>query len=270
MTATTLTGIVHNLPDAEYFAHGSLSSTGARRLLDSPARYRWEQDHPLPPRTSFDEGHAVHTLVLGTGSDVVELDFDNYRTKAAQEERDAVYAAGGVPMLVKDMAPIRATAEAVLAHPTARRLFEQDGHPETSLFAEVDGVSCRARFDFYARIAVDLKTTAGRADKHGFAQSAAKYGYDAQQGWYQDVREAVTGERGEFVFVVVEKEAPYLVGVHQLDRDFVDLGRAKARRARQIYTECTTTNSWPGYPEPIQLVVPPVWAINDAIDKELA
>ncbi|ANJ26788.1 PD-(D/E)XK nuclease-like domain-containing protein [Agromyces aureus] len=265
-----LQGIVHDLPDEAYFAHDSLSSTGARRLLDSPARYRWEQEHPQPPRQAFDEGHAIHTLVLGTGSNIVELDFDNFRTKVAQEERDAVYAAGGVPMLVKDMAPIRATAEAVLAHPTARRLFEQDGHAETSLFATVDGVPCRARFDFYAPVGVDLKTTAGRADRHGFSQSAAKYGYDVQDAWYRDVREVVTGERGEFIFVVVEKDAPNLIGVHQLDRDFVDLGRAKARRARETFLRCTETNTWPGYPEPIQLVVPPVWLINDAIDKELA
>ncbi|WP_353809108.1 PD-(D/E)XK nuclease-like domain-containing protein [Agromyces sp. SYSU T00194] len=267
---TELQGIVHDLPDDVYFGHDSLSSTGARRLLDSPARFRYEQDNPQAPRQAFDEGHAIHTLVLGTGSNIVELEFDNYRTKAAQEERDAVYAAGGVPMLVKDMAPIRATAEAVLAHPTARRLFEQDGTPETSLFAEIDGVACRARFDYYAPVAVDLKTTAGRADRHGFAQAAAKYGYEVQDAWYRDVREAVTGERGEFVFVVVEKDAPNLIGVHQLDRDFVDLGRAKTRRARAVYADCIESNQWPGYPEPIQLVVPPVWLVNDAIDKELA
>ncbi|HEU5223467.1 MAG TPA: PD-(D/E)XK nuclease-like domain-containing protein [Candidatus Lumbricidophila sp.] len=261
-----LQGIVHDLDEATYHAHHALSATGAKRLLDSPARFRWETDNRVNKR-SFDVGHAVHAKVLGVGSPVIGLDFDSYRTKAAQEARDAAYAGGLVPMLVKDMEPINAAAESVLAHPTARQLFEQDGTPETSLFATVDGVECRARFDYFAPINVDLKTTSGRADVHGFAQSSFKFGYDVQQEFYGDVLEAVAGERRPFVFVMVEMDAPFLVGVHQLDRDAAGIGRGKARRARQVFAECTASGKWPGYPAEIQLVAPPMWAVYEAQDK---
>ena len=46
---------VYEMPAEEYHADpvegGSLSSTGARRLLEmAPARWRYEQAHPSPPR----------------------------------------------------------------------------------------------------------------------------------------------------------------------------------------------------------------------------
>ena len=67
---------------------GSLSSTGARKLLppSCPALFRWQQDHPVH-KDVFDFGSAAHRLVLGAGPEIALLDYDNMRTKAAQEER---------------------------------------------------------------------------------------------------------------------------------------------------------------------------------------
>lgn len=257
------------LPEAEYHAHPALSSTQARKLLESPARYRWDRDHPQPAKDAFDLGSAVHAKVLGTGWGVAVLDFDDYRSKAAREARDAARAAGDVPVLAHDYVEVEAMAEAVLAHPTARVLFEQDGTAEASVFAtDPDiGVELRARFDFLPDlsgrnpIAVDLKTTGKSASPEGFAKTVANFGYDVQEGHYDDTLLLATDQQIPFVFVVVETTAPYLVGVHQLDVVWRDMGHAKARRARQIYAECTATDTWPGYPTAVDLISPPQWAI---------
>ena len=264
-----LTGIVLDLPEATYHAHPSLSSTGARKLLDSPARFHYAQTHPQEHKTAFDLGSAVHSKVLGTGSPVVSLPFDSFRSKEAQNERDQVYAYGGIPMLAKDLTEVDDISEAVLAHPTAKALFEQEGDAEASVFAtDPDtGIKLRARFDYLAPVCVDLKTSGKDASPAQFARTVASFGYDVQEGHYTDVYEFATGERRDMVFVVVETAPPHLVAVHQLDRDFRDMGRVKARRARELFAECTESGVWPGYPPAISLVVPPMYAIYDFQDR---
>lgn len=259
-------------PEAEYHRHPALSATGAKLILDSPAKfnYRINQQHP-ERKAVFDLGAAVHAEVLGTGWGIEELDFPDFRTKAAQQARDEAYTAGLIPMLSKDLDGVKAVSDSVLAHPTARMLFEQDGHAEVSVFAEDEqGTQLRCRFDFLPddhRVAVDLKTTSKKADARGFASSAASYGYDVQEGHYIDTLKYATGDVAAMVFVVVEVEPPYLVGVHQLDRDFRDMGHVKAAVARDRFRRCTDADEWPGYPTEIQLVQPPVWATYDYQDN---
>lgn len=263
-----LNGIVHDLPEAEYHSRPELSSTGARLLLESPAKFQYGLTHPRPDKDAFDLGSSVHSKVLGTGYEVAILDFDNWRTKDSQTARDEARAAGQIPMLRKDYAPVNDIAEAVLAQPTARALFEQDGTAETSVFAtDPDtGVNVRVRFDYLAGICVDLKT-ARDASPHGFAKSAASYGYDTQEGFYLDALQWATGERRDMVFVAVEVEPPYLVAVHQLNHLFADMGQVKAKHARELFAECTATGIWPGYPTDVQLLMPPVWATYDFEDN---
>lgn len=265
----TREGIVLDMPEAEYHSGPELSSTGAKAILDSPARFKWQQDHPLTSN-AFDVGSAVHAKVLGTGWGIKELDFDTYRTKAAQEARDEARSEGLIPMLAHELVDVHAMTEAVLAHPTAKLLLEQDGNAEASMFAtDPDtGLRLRCRFDYWgARVAVDLKTTAGRADVDGFAKSAASYKYHVQEAHYRHTAHLVTGEEKPMLFVVVEKTAPHLVGVHQLDRVFTDMGDVQARVARETYARCLETNEWPGYATDIQLVPPPVWATYDHQDR---
>lgn len=262
-------GIIPAMPEAEYHAHPALSSTGARMLLDSPARFHYAQTHPRADKDEFDLGSAVHSKVLGTGYEIAVLDFPDWRSKSSQKARDKARAEGKIPVLTKTTAAVDAIAEAVLAHPTARSVFEQDGIAEASAFATdpTTEVDLRARFDYLAPICVDLKTIGTRASTDQFAKSIFSYGYDVQQAHYLDTLELLEGERRQMVFVVVETEAPYLVAVHQLDRDYTDMGVAKARRARELYAECTRTGVWPGYPTGVHLVLPPMYAVYDFQDN---
>lgn len=264
-----------DMPEAEYHDHPALSSTGARRLLESPARFDYLRTHPEAPRQSFDVGSAAHTKILGTGSPAVAYPPEhltpsgNVSTKAAtvawaEEQR----AQGLVPVSPQQMADVDAMSEAVLAHPTARVLLEQPGHAEASVFASdpETGVDMRARFDFLPDpgprpIAVDLKSALD-ASPRGFAKAAANHGYHVQEGHYEDTITDVMDLAG-FVFVVVEKDPPHLVGVYQLEREFRDAGHAAAARARRIYAECVETGEWPGYPGGVQLLATPYWLIAE-------
>lgn len=247
----------------------SLSVSNAKRLLPpySPARYRHDRDHGRRPSAAFDFGHAAHALVLGVGGTIVPIDARDWRTKAAQEARDAARAAGQIPMLAADLDEARAMADAVRTHKVAGPLFDA-GRPEVSLFGVDDatGVWLRGRVDWIAAtndaeaVFVDYKTTTS-ADRSEFNRSVERYGYAMQAAWYLDLAAQLDDlpnvER--FVFVAQEKEAPYLPNVFELDADWLAIGRALNRQAIDLFAACLASGRWPGYSDDVTVLAPPAW-----------
>lgn len=277
--ALTAPQIVLDMDEATYHARPELSSTGVRRLLDSPARFQWDMTHRTES-VAYDVGHATHSRILGVGSPVVDIPDEhltasgNVSTKAATvawltEQR----AAGLVPIGSADRALIDGMAEAVLAHDAARNLLERPGNPEVSAFTTdpETGVALRARFDRLCDdVAIDVKTTAGSAGPLGFAREAARHGYPIQEAHYADTLELIAGERLPMAFVVVEKRRPHLVAVHYFDDITRLTARELAARARATYAECVATDSWPGYSsEPYTTQLPVWWLDQNDDDLEL-
>lgn len=275
MTALELFGIVANLPDAEYHARPELSSTGARQILDSPARFNYLRQHQAPGKLAFDLGHAAHAKVLGVGGTTIVYPEEhltasgNVSTKAAtlawaEEQR----ANGLVPVAPNDVARVDAMAESVLAHPEARRLLEEISGREVSVFADVDGVPVRARFDIYdGTHAGDLKSARDASPK-GFNTAVGRHGYHIQEQWYRDAHHAATGAQLEtFKFIVVESAPPHLVGVYDLDFMWEDLAKQRTKHARDLYRQCTETNTWPGYGS--ATLTPPTWAVYENEEQEI-
>lgn len=280
MTATALTGIQAGIPEHEYHAHPALSSTQAKRILESPARYKHYLEHGRPDTEAFDIGHAAHAKVLGAGADVIAYPDEhltpsgNVSTKAATVAwADQQRAAGLIPVSPNWIAAVDAMAEAVLAHDEARKLLEQPGTAEASVFATCDetGIDMRARFDFLPDgigTAFDLKTTPDTATAHDFRRTVAKYRYDVQQGHYLDALLYADSREVEYRYVVVEKAAPYFVGVSQLDDHFAAIGRRDALRARQTLRDCIDTGVWPTGLEDVAYIDAPYW-LDDAEEMSI-
>lgn len=265
-TTVDLPGLVENMPEAEYHAHPALSSTGARTLLSSPARFQYERTHPVY-RDVFDVGSALHTKVLGKGWPIIVVEADDWRTKAAKEARDEARAAGQVPMRRKEWDVVNAMAEAVLADDRAAAILHRPRLTEVSAFGRdpITGVEMRARLDVLNQDdpdAADVKSAQSAADD-AFAKSAATYGYHIQEEWYRRVLDQCYGhEIDAFKFIVVEKQPPYLVNVIELDAEFRQIARTQVDRALASYAKCTATGEWPGYaahPVDANLVGPPAW-----------
>lgn len=274
---TKLNGLIHGMTDADYHARPELSSTGARLLLPeykgSPKKYQWARTHPKTSR-AFDVGHAAHAKVLGIGAGIITYPEEhltpsgNVSTKAATVAwEDEQRAAGLTPVSPNEVARVDAMAEAVLTHDVARHYLEVAAHREVSVFAEVDGVPSRARFDALSDetrngiYAVDLKTT-DDATPNGFTYTVKKHGYDVQEGHYRDVYQA-SEERpiDTFVLIAVEKSAPFEVGVFMLPDMWVAMGRRKAAEARRIVRDCMASGVWPGYDPAVHVLEPPAWAV---------
>lgn len=267
-------GVYPSIPEQNYHADptpaGSLSVSGAKKLLppSCPARFKWERDNGQKPKDVFDFGSAAHALVLGVGRDLVEVNADDWRTNAAKETRDEARARGAAPLLSKDMRVVEDMAKALHAHPIASALLSRSGVPEASLFWQdpFTDTTLRCRFDFLPdasegrMLASDYKTAAS-ANPEKFGKAAADYCYDMQAAWYLDgILALELHDDPAFLFIVQEKDAPYLVSVVELDSEALIRGRNRNRQAIDLYAECVATDTWPGYCDDVALVSLPRWA----------
>lgn len=269
--------VVADMPEDVYHADpvpgGSLSSGGARTLLEpgGPAKFHhWRGTQRNS--TTFDLGKAAHTLALGDGAIVELVEAPDWRTKAAQQARDAAYATGTIPILTKDYPRVVAMVDALKAHPVAGALLHAEGPVEQSLFwqDETTGAWCRARHDKAVRdrngrlVIVDLKTCENAHDTAA-AKSIGTYGYHQQDDWYRRPARALGLEDDPgFLFVFVEKQPPHLVNVVQLDDDALEVARRRNDAALRIYADCTRTGAWPGYGHEItQIGLPPYYPTQE-------
>lgn len=247
---------------------GSLSSSGARTLVNStPARFAHDREHGRPDTPALVFGRVVHTIVLGAGAPIAEVDAPDWRSKAAKETAATLRADGITPVLTADLRRAEAMAAAVHAHPIAGPLLARPGESEASFVGRCPdtGVMCRIRVDRLpdtqpgARaLAIDVKTT-GDASPHGFALSMAKYGYHQQGGFYGDVlRWLDVADDVQTVFVAVEKDPPHLVLVATPSAEAIAWAAVLNRKARDLYALHSDIGMWPGYPdhEPVELHLP--------------
>lgn len=256
--------VVYDLDDATYHAdpvpESSLSVSGAKTLLDCPARFAYEREHPKTSK-AFDFGHAAHARVLGVGAPVVTPPVDllasngAWSTKAAKEWVAEQQAAGATVLKESEIERVAAMADQIAAHPIAGDLLTREGEAELSMFARDPDTSImlRGRADWLTTwldgrpCIVDYKS-AEHASPDEFRWDAGRYGYYMQDPWYRELARLLTGEEHLFVFVVQEKSPPYLVTVHELDDEAREIGTQRNRVARQTYLRCMTTGEWPGYP----------------------
>jgi len=105
---------------------------------------------------------------------------------------------------------------------------------------------------------VDLKTTEDASP--GFRKSIANFRYHVQAAWYLDGVERATGRRPEqFLFVCVEKRAPYACAVYAADAEMIEAGAKQTRMDLDKLAECKASNSWPGYSNQIETISLPAW-----------
>lgn len=288
MTAATAEPLVvtdpgiYDIPAADYHRDpvpaGSLSSTGARRLLppSCPAKFHYEREHGRPERRIYDLGHAAHREVLGDGEIIVIVEAFDYKTKAAQAQRDAAYAAGRAPILRREHEEtVLPMAAALRAHPIAGRLFAPSaGRAEPSLFwwdgTGEQAVMRRSRPDWLPnvvpgrRLIVPEYKTTSSAGADDLENTIGRLGYYMQAAWNLDAVETLLDpdRPPAFVFVFQEKDPPYVVTVAQLTVTALQLGRERNRRALDVYRRCRATGRWPGYSEKVLDLGVPGWLEN--------
>lgn len=261
----------------------SLSASIASVLCHASPLHAWQRHPKLNPDfrpdhdPKYDVGNVAHALLLEgvpleDACDVV--DADDWRTKAAREQRNLARENGKVPLLRKDLAAVEALVESVtdqLGRHAARPPLLEDGAPEQTLVWREDGVLCRAMLDWlrhdYAAID-DLKTTGRSAEPYAFERALYGLGYDLKAAFYIRAVEAITGVTPRFRWIVVETTPPYALSVVEPGPDVLAIGRKKCQYALEVWRRCLARNDWPGYPADVVTATLPPWEESRWLEKE--
>ena len=282
---TLVQGVIE-LPADAYHADPcdtpSLSRSVAHLLCTSSPKHAWTAHPKLNPdyqsaeKEAFDIGTAAHALLLEGETGVIVVDADDWRTKAAREQRDDARANGQTPLLAKHWTSVQAMVAAAqhqLDHIDVAPGMFCDGKPEQSIiWQEPNGVMCRARLDWLhddLTAIDDYKTTSRTANPEQWSRSMFSSGYDLQVAFYQRGIRQMTGHETTFRFCVQETFPPYALAVFQLGPDALTLAEAKVEYAIAKWKQCLDTNDWPAYPLQVCHVEMPPWEELRWHDREM-
>lgn len=257
---------VYDIPAERYHADRlmvmpTLSSGCAWSLVEESCKHAWQQH----PRFGGDEiermkkkhlefGSAVHSLMLGSGEEVVKIDADNFRTNAAKEARDAAHARWAIPLLAEDwedaLKVLQAGHNQLRDHEDASEAFK-DGKPEQTLIWQEGDVWCRARLDWLSprRTFDDLKTCGGSARPEDWIRSHLfTDGNDMQAAFYcRGIRALGLHRDPIFRFIVVETKKPYALSAIAVGEAAMMAANEKVEMALALWDNCLKTGRWPAY-----------------------
>jgi hypothetical protein len=278
-------GVYDSVPQAIYHADpvpgGSLTRSGAKLLLppSAPAKYDFALKHPASRKDTraFDLGHAAHHMVLGIGPELVDIGFDSLAPTGpgnrtlVNSRVDEARARGAIPLRSQDFDKVMAMAAALRAHPEAAALLDpahgrpeqvtvwtetvqwKTGQPPNEYMYEAE-IWRRNMIDWlpdapaYGRLIVPDYKTADSADQVTWGRTAGRYTYHMQAAWIIEGLQRLLGVEVAVVFILQEKEPPYLVSIAQLSDADVQAGLERNWAALEVFAECRRTDLWPGYP----------------------
>lgn len=281
LTADHATGIFFDYPEEDYRASPGVCQSDLKEMQYSPAHFLDRITTPREPPTPAQKiGTLTHSLILCGRRDFAVIPEDapkrptaaQWQAKKPSEDSQAAMrwwtafmaASPGKEYLTADeAADIMGMRGSVMAHPEAGEILRRPGNNEVACWKRdhetgllLRGRADRVCMDNRERMVIpDLKTVQrGGAREHQFSNSIAEYGYFLQNSFYLDLFEA-----SFFVFIVVEKEAPYAVRCYHLPPEDVQVGRETYRGYLRTLRQCIDTDTWPGYETGMATIRLPEW-----------
>jgi len=262
------------MENADYHRHFAVSKSGLDQIAKSPLHYWARFLDPdrvwTEPTPAMRLGTALHTHVLELSKwdeqiAVAPVDV-NRRTKEGREQWAAFETAAKRKTVITadDADLVMRMGRSVFGHPAAAMLLGLPGKAETThMWTDAaTGLQCKCRPDWLTDdglLMVDVKTTED-ASPRGFSRSIAQWRYHVQAAWYLDGLEQATGTRPEqFIFICVEKKAPFACAVYAADAEMIAAGAQTAARDLEVLAICKAADAWPGYSNQIEPISLPAW-----------
>jgi exodeoxyribonuclease VIII len=254
------------ISNADYHADPAISASQLKTVMQSPYHYWSRYLDPdrvaMVPTAAMRLGSLVHCAVLEPDelSKRYQLAPDR-RTKEGKAAVIEMAAAGIEAVSETDLAQALQMADAVRSNSTAALLLSNGAAEQSFWFDDIPTrMRCKCRPDWLSAdgaTIVDLKTCQD-ASPASFAKAVANFGYQIQAAHYLAGTLAT-----RFIFVAVEKTAPYAIGVYELDTEALIHGSIARHNALQILQDCKAVNGYPGYTDGIQTLQLPGWALKD-------
>ena len=252
------------MDNATYHAHPAISKSGLDQINRSPSHYQAWLTEDRIETAAMKLGTAAHCDILEPDrfkTDYIAMPEGlDRRTKEGKARYAELESSGKIILAMDDYLAVQAMRESVMSHPSARELLAE-GMAEQSFFGRLWDVDVKCRPDWLNNgIVVDLKTTTD-ASLNGFSKSIANFRYAVQAAFYSDILASLGHDVVAFLFIAVEKTAPYAVGVYELDDMSLEIGREQYQRDLDTYRRCVESGEWPAYSSSIERISLPKWAI---------
>ena len=244
------------MTEREYRQHPAISRSELWHIRESPEKFKWYREHPETPTLSLVFGQVFHKLALEPNTFYDEFAVAPIIDRRTKEGKTAwsEFVESAADKTVIDCDSYHKAQEMVdcmYRVPFVKKLL--DGEHEKPVFwtDDLTGEACKARYDALVEvngqpIIIDLKTTTD-ASTDAFMRSAVRLGYHFQAAMYSEGYEKNYGKKPLFVFIAIEKEAPYSVNILQADEAFVSHGYDVFRELIGTYHDCKTTGNYFGY-----------------------
>lgn len=265
---------------ADIFHEESWLSKSVLWELNSASLYKWRHyPKQFEPTAAMQWGTLVDCLTTTPELAETELalsEFDSFRTKAAQEWRDAQLAAGKIIVTADQLTEGRKAAAMLLS--TCKRSAEifEKSKAQVIVAGRIRGANVKGLIDLAPEgedFLADLKTTS-RFSLEGFNRTVADFGYHVQAGLYLALWNAMfpNDQRNSFKFIWQDSQAPYEVAVTELVISDLEQGHAHAMHLIRRVTDAAKANHWPmAFDDKEQMIMRPTWAaIQEEERREVA
>jgi exodeoxyribonuclease VIII len=214
-----------DLDNKSYHAHPAISSSDVKAVHKTSLAH-WK-GKVRKESSAFALGSAVHALVLEPEKNLVLRGPEDRRGNKWKEAQLAADLDGQILLPEAEFDLAARIADAVKAHPVAAMYLADPTFVAEASFFGIDpatGVEIKCRPDGYlpeVGLVFDVKTTTD-ASPDGFPRELRKYAYDVQAAFYLRALRAAGYKADTFMFIAVEKEAPFAVGIHALTDRYLD------------------------------------------------
>ena len=218
-------GFFYSLPFEEYKALAGLNQSKLKKLLSSSSKQK--RGYQIQQAMNF--GNAGHCLLLEPNK-FAELYINapkglNRRGKKGREnwEEFCELHTGKNVLASTEWERLQKILKVFQINPKIMQ-FWKHGETEVSMFwedAEL-GLDCKARmdwFDSYSMKIVDIKFTNNISNFSN--QKLMDHYLSVQAAWYRRGVYQLTGNKCDFLFIIVEKYSPHMISVIQASEEII-------------------------------------------------
>jgi len=261
-------GLFNGVAESVYRADSALSTSDLKRISNP---YEFHQNMSGKVRgfdtESMKTGRLYHMYALERDRWDAEVavcpdEFADRRKKASKEwwarqaEKDITI------IKEEDLVAIQSMHDNLMALPRVGESIE-GGQTEVSVFAKslVKGIDVKCRIDCLLsagreRRVIDIKTTRkGGSSPKEFTYTSRRLKYHWQQANYQRICQKVGYPITDWLWAVVETEAPYTAAVYRFSPYDMQMANVELDEAYTKLTSCVELDVWPSYTpsEPLTL-----------------
>ena len=277
-----MSNIIENMASQEYHKKMGIGSTALKRLYLSPRHCHTylNSDNQVKDKGA-DIGTILHAILLeGKNIDDItqRIEFNDYRKKEAQQQRDDAINNGLTPILLKDYDKVCSSISTIKQN---LKEFGVDfynnfvhGKSEVSLFTMLKNVQCKARIDKIGQdeqSLYDVKCVIGNASPYTADKYIYSNNHHLQAGLYSLVYEKIKNLKNiKFTFILIEQNPPHEISLITLEDDALSWAKKEVISLLENWHNCVKKDAYTGYSRHEVTIMPPAWHIKQQEDIQFS